>query len=484
MTFDVRTLHEIERKIIKALVNGKLTLDVLTQQTGLNVDQVRRGIEWLRSKNIINYKETVRRFIILKNEGQKAAEVGRPEVRLAASTPTSATYISDAQKKADLTAEELSTAIPIARSKGWITFDTTDKSKIMKLSDPPLQSPEDQLLQKITKTPMGKIATDSLNEEEIQVYQELRAKHAIYFELPEKEEKIPVIELSPHGLIILKDVETVSERAIDVTAPAPVIYAGRKHPLQDVVDEVREVFVGLGFQEVEGPMVQNSFWNFDALFTPQDHPAREMQDTFYIASLQAGNVADKKTVNNVSGIHKKGWGYKWNINDARKLVLRTHTTPVTIRYLADNKPDEDRVFSVGRVFRNEKLTYKHLAEFYQVEGIVVGRNVTLRDLMGLQTEFYSKMGLKKVKFWPSFFPYTEPSLQSMVYHERLGKWVELFGMGIFRPEVTIPIGVKNPVLAWGGGLERIAMLRYELDDVRELYNNKLSWLRSVPKCQL
>jgi phenylalanyl-tRNA synthetase alpha chain len=151
--------------------------------------------------------------------------------------------------------------------------------------------------------------------------------------------------------------------------------------------------------------------------------------------------------------------------------------------LADNKPEEARVFSVGRVFRNEKLTYKHLAEFYQVEGIVVGKNVTLRDLMGLQTEFYAKMGLNKVKFWPSFFPYTEPSLQSMVYHEKLGKWVELFGMGIFRPEVTLPVGVKNPVLAWGGGLERIAMLRYGLDDVRELYNNRLSWLRSVPKCQ-
>ncbi|MBI5133244.1 MAG: phenylalanine--tRNA ligase subunit alpha, partial [Thaumarchaeota archaeon] len=329
----------------------------------------------------------------------------------------------------------------------------------------------------------GQVSYNTLSNEELSAYKLLKRRPDY---VSESETKITEIELSQQGLTIIEEVmkQPETERAIDVTAPAPVIYAGRKHPLQDVVDEVREVFVGLGFQEIEGPMVQNSFWNFDALFTPQDHPAREMQDTFYIASMQASSVADKKIVNNVSGIHKKGWGYKWNINDARKLVLRTHTTPVTIRYLADNKPDEDRVFSVGRVFRNEKLTYKHLAEFYQVEGIVVGRNVTLRDLMGLQTEFYSKMGLKKVKFWPSFFPYTEPSLQSMVYHERLGKWVELFGMGIFRPEVTIPIGVKNPVLAWGGGLERIAMLRYELDDVRELYNNKLSWLRSVPKCQL
>ncbi len=117
------------------------------------------------------------------------------------------------------------------------------------------------------------------------------------------------------------------------------------------------------------------------------------------------------------------------------MVLRTHTTCVTIKYLADKKPDEARIFSLGRVFRNEKLSFKHLAEFNQVEGIVVGKHITLRDLMGIQKEFYRKIGLTKVKFWPTFFPYTEPSLQSMVYNEKLGKWIELFGMGIFRPEV-------------------------------------------------
>jgi phenylalanyl-tRNA synthetase alpha chain len=165
------------------------------------------------------------------------------------------------------------------------------------------------------------------------------------------------------------------------------------------------------------------------------------------------------------------------------MTLRTHTTCVTIKYLADQKPDEARIFSLGRVFRNEKVSYKHLAEFNQVEGVVVGKNVTLRDLMGLQEEFYRRMGLTKIKFWPTFFPYTEPSLQSMVYNDRLEKWVELFGMGIFRPEVTKPLGITKPVLAWGGGIERIAMLKYGVNDVREFYNNNLSWLRSITKCQ-
>lgn len=477
MTFDVKTLHEIERKLIKALAHGKLSIDTLTQQTGLNIDQVRRGVEWLRHKNIVNVHEKASKFLSIGSEGAKAVEKGLPERRLVnALSSVGEIALPEAKKKSGLDDTEFNVAISNARAKGWIKFAN---GSIIVLENIP-ESNEEKLLAKLSKE---QVSEDMLNNDEHSAYQLLRRRPNF---VEEKESKSMEIELSADGLAIVEEVskQPETERAIDVTAPAPVIYAGRKHPLQDIIDEVREVFIALGLEEIEGPLVQNSFWNFDALFTPQDHPARDMQDTFYIADLQASNVADKKIVNNVSNIHKKGWNYKWNIKDARKYVLRTHTTPVTIRYLADNKPEEASVFCVGRVFRNEKLTYKHLAEFYQVEGIVVGKNVTLRDLMGLQTQFYYKIGLKKVKFWPSFFPYTEPSLQSMVYHEKLGKWVELFGMGIFRPEVTIPVGVKNPVLAWGGGLERIAMLRYGLDDVRELYNNKLSWLRSVPKCQL
>jgi phenylalanyl-tRNA synthetase alpha chain len=220
------------------------------------------------------------------------------------------------------------------------------------------------------------------------------------------------------------------------------------------------------------------------LFIPQDHPAREMQDTFYIAGAKQNEFANPDQIQNVSSMHEHGWKSNWNIEDARRLVLRTHTTSATIGYLANNKPQSARVFSIGRVFRNEKVSYKHLVEFNQVEGIVTDEHVTLRDLMGLQKEFYSKLGIKKIKFWPTFFPYTEPSLQSMIYNDALDKWVEMGGMGIFRPEVTNPLGIKNPVLAWGLGIERIAMLRFGLNDVRDLYGNELGWLRDLPKCQL
>jgi len=479
MTFDPKTLHEIERKLILALANGKLGLDTLTQNTGLSIDQVRRGVEWPKYKNLINVNERSAKFLGIGSEGVKAIEHGLPERRLVNALKSAGRelQVSDAKTQSGLNDTEFNVAISNARAKGWIRQGVQDRSAIQ-VSENTAESGEERLLQKLSN---GEIAQNTLGKDEVAAYQSLKRRPNYVME---REVKSIEVELSQQGLAIVKEVKMQPEtRAIDVAAPAPIIHAGRKHPLQDIVDEVREIFVGLGFEEIDGPIVQNGFWNFDVLFTPQDHPAREMQDTFYISGLRAGNVADKKIVGNVASIHKKGWGYSWKIEDARKLVLRTHTTPVTVRYLADKKPDQASVFSVGRVFRNEKLTYKHLAEFYQVEGIVVGKDVTLRDLMGLQTEFYSKMGLKKVKFWPSFFPYTEPSLQSMVYHEKLGKWVELFGMGIFRPEVTLPVGVKNPVLAWGGGLERIAMLRYGLDDVRELYSNKLGWLRGVPKCQ-
>lgn len=275
-------------------------------------------------------------------------------------------------------------------------------------------------------------------------------------------------------------------RKYDIEAPVSSVYPGKIHPVIELINEIREIFLDLGFTEIRGPFVESAFWNFDALFQPQDHPAREMHDTFYLKFPKTAKLPDKQIVQNVSKTHENGWetgstgwGYKWSSKVARQTILRTHTTATTIRYLAEHPDPPVKVFSVDRVYRNEKLDYKHLAEFFQIEGIVVDENVTLRDLMGTLTEFYKNLGFEKVQFWPSYFPYTEPSLQSTVYVEEFG-WIELCGMGIFRPEVTLPLGVKVPVLAWGGGFERLAMLRLGLEDVRELYKNDLAWIRKTP----
>ncbi|HZS74362.1 MAG TPA: phenylalanine--tRNA ligase subunit alpha [Candidatus Nitrosotalea sp.] len=487
-----QVLHPIEQKILKTLSEKKnLTPEELSDIAKLSLDQTRRGIEWLKFKNLANVTESEKTIVTLGKRGTEAFEKGFPERQLVNYLRSLDGYSCEMNSAKDYLKNEFGPAIANAKKNGWVEIH---ENRVMLKGYHDLSS-EEKIIKIISKTPIG-VSEDDFEDKNAL---ESLKKRPEFITLTSK--KSALVGLTEQGMEVAKsvpdniDFENVSEtshgvepeskvvRAIDVEAAAPVIFAAKSHPLRDVIDEVREIFVSLGFSEIIGNNVQSSFWNFDALFTPQDHPAREMQDTFYLADIKAKTIAKPDQIKKVSDAHKKGWNYQWQSEEARRLVLRTHTTCVTIRELADQKHDEARLFSIGRVFRNEKLSYKHLAEFHQVEGVVVGKNVTLRDLMGLQTEFYHKMGIKKIKFWPTFFPYTEPSLQSMIYNEKLGKWVELFGMGIFRPEVTKPLGIKNPVLAWGGGIERIAMLRYGLTDVRELYENKFGWLRSVPKCQ-
>jgi phenylalanyl-tRNA synthetase alpha chain len=487
--------HPIEQSILRSLSdNDHVRVDSLVAATGLSIDQIRRGVEWLKFKNLISIKESSTQRIFLAPGGITAAKNGLPERRLVNSLKEGKVTIAEVIAFGAITNEEINAAIAGARRNQWIQLV---EGKMAPTPFSAKQSPEEGFLEKVK----GGEQITKLTEEEKHVLEQLK-KRPNYIEIKEEKESIISLTDAARQIIPMLNRQEKSERgltselittgrwketnfsALDVEAAAPVIFPGRHHPLNDIVEEIKEIFISFGFSEIEGPMIQSGFWNFDALFTPQDHPARDMQDTFYISGKKQTISASKEQISKVSRMHKQRWNGEWKVQEAQRLVLRTHTTPVTIQHLANIKPDVGRFFSVGRVFRNEKLSYKHLVEFHQVEGVATAQDASLRDLMGLQKEFYSKMGIKRVKFWPTFFPYTEPSLQSMVYNEKLEKWVELFGMGIFRPEVTKPLGIKNPVLAWGGGLERIAMLRFGLDDVRELYGNKLAWLRSVPRCQL
>jgi len=459
-----QVFHEIEKKIIAALkIESKLTPEKLEKLTKLSPDQVRRGVEWLKLKKLAIVNETKNVLFSLGKNGLESLQEGLPERRLLDLIKKGPMKISDLQKQLG---SVFGPAMGLAKKSNWVESLGDEIS----LKNYPLDIPGEKTLKQIGegKVPETKIDKDDLTS--------LLKRPDFLVENLVKTKEISLTKTFTMDAVLV-------EGAIDVEAEVPEVYVARTHPLKDTIDEIREIFVTLGFTEIFGNITQPSFWNFDALFTPQDHPARELQDTFYLDGLSSKKIATSAQIRNVSKSHKKGWRYQWDINEARKMVLRTHTTCVTIKHLAENKPDEARVFSLGRVFRNEKVSYKHLVEFNQIEGVVVGRNANLRNLMGIQREFYHRIGITKIKFWPTFFPYTEPSLQTMVYNERLGKWVELFGMGIFRPEVTKPLGINKPVLAWGGGIERIAMLKFGLDDVREFYNNNLSWLRSATKCQ-
>ena len=494
MSSDSPALHLIERSVLKALGQSEHnSVEALAEAAGISIDQARRGIEWLKFKGMIAVSESSNFAISLDAEGRGAAQFGLPERRLVRALKEGKDTIAKVLASGALKGDEVNAAVAGARRNQWIQFREGGVITANQAS----QSPEELALARLGR---GSADESQLSDQEKMGLALLKKRPGYILA---SEQKKMSISITDSGRVVLPTIEAEKEQerrltpdiitsgrwknvgfsALDVEAPAPAIFGGRRHPLVDIIQEVKETFVGLGFAEVDGPMVQSSFWNFDALFTPQDHPAREMQDTFYISGQRQSIPATREQIAKVSAVHKRAWG-GWDSKEAQRLVLRTHTTPVTLQRLAEQKPETARLFSVDRVFRNEKVSYKHLVEFHQVEGVATAPKASLRDLMGLQKEFYARMGIRKVKFWPTFFPYTEPSLQSMVYNERLEKWVELFGMGIFRPEVTEPLGIRNPVLAWGGGLERIAMLRFGLDDVRELYGNRLAWLRSVPRCQL
>ena len=460
-----QVFHDIEKKIISSLRdNPKQTPETLEKSTQLTPDQVRRGIEWLRLKDLAIVVESKSSVIRLGKNGLESLQKGLPERRLLNLLQNGPRILSDLQKELG---SVFGPSMGLARKNNWVESISDEIS----IKNPPLELLGEKTLKLVgnQKLPKDKIDNHDLSG--------LLKRPDFIVEDVIKTKEISLSDAAKS----IKILDSSGE--IDVEASVPKVFVAKTHPLKDTLDEIREIFVTLGFSEILGNMTQSSFWNFDALFTPQDHPARELQDTFYLDGINAKKIGTPEQIRKVSESHKNNWRYQWDINEARKMVLRTHTTCVTIKHLAENKPDEARIFSLGRVFRNEKVSYKHLVEFNQIEGVVVGKDASLRNLMGIQREFYKRIGITRIKFWPTFFPYTEPSLQTMVYNEKLGKWIELFGMGIFRPEVTKPLGITQPVLAWGGGIERIAMLKYELDDVREFYNNNLGWLRSTTKCQ-
>ena len=460
-----QVFHDIEKKIINSLKKNPIqTPETLEKSTQLLPDQIRRGIEWLKLKNLAIVDESKSSTLSLGKNGVDSFEKGLPERRLLNLLTNGSRKLSDLQKELGFV---FGPAMGLSRKNNWIETSSDE----ITLKTIPSILPGEKTLQQIGSGTLSKDQIDKIDLSEL-----LKRPDFIIENIMTSKK----ISLTDSAKSI--DISNTSG-AIDVESDVPELFVARTHPLKDTIDEIREIFVTLGFSEIFGNMTQSSFWNFDALFTPQDHPARELQDTFFLDDISAKKIGTAEQIRKVSDSHKKNWRYQWDIHEARKMVLRTHTTCVTIKHLAENKPDEARIFSLGRVFRNEKVSYKHLVEFNQIEGIVVGKDANLRNLMGIQREFYKRIGITKIKFWPTFFPYTEPSLQTMVYNEKLGKWIELFGMGIFRPEVTKPLGITKPVLAWGGGIERIAMLKYGLTDVREFYNNDLGWLRSNTKCQ-
>ncbi|KAJ9590386.1 hypothetical protein L9F63_016577 [Diploptera punctata] len=273
---------------------------------------------------------------------------------------------------------------------------------------------------------------------------------------------------------------------------------GQLHPLLKVRDEFREIFLEMGFTEMPtNNFVESSFWNFDALFQPQQHPARDAHDTFFVSDPKLCKNFPQDYLERVKNVHSKGgygsqgYGYNWKIEDAQKNLLRTHTTAVSARMLyalAQKEFQPVKYFSIDRVFRNETLDATHLAEFHQIEGLIVDRNLTLGDLIGTLYEFYKKLGITQLTFKPTYNPYTEPSMEIFCYHNGLQKWIEVGNSGVFRPEMLLPMGLPEDVnvIAWGLSLERPTMIKYGINNIRDLVGPKvnLQMVHDNPICRI
>ena len=308
-------------------------------------------------------------------------------------------------------------------------------------------------------------------------------KEASSLDPSELENRELIGELTPE-ILQAESWKDAEFKPFDVTAPAPIPHGGRRHPMQALIERIRSVFLEMGFSEIEGDYVQSAGWNMDALFIPQSHPARTMQDTFYLTSPSEIQV-EEKFLDLWSRVHEhghdtgsKGWGGDFDKEESKKALLRTHTTVNTVKHIAENPSIPSRVFGIGRVFRQETIDRTHMPEFHQIEGIIHEPEANLPMLISTLKTFYAKMGYPDVRVRPAYFPYTEPSAEIDVLWR--GEWLELGGSGIFRPEVTEPLGTEWPVCAWGMGLERLAMLILGLDDIRQLYQPDLERLRKMP----
>lgn len=288
---------------------------------------------------------------------------------------------------------------------------------------------------------------------------------------------------------------------------------GALHPLMKVRSMFREIFLEMGFEEMEtNKFVESSFWNFDALYQPQQHPARDEHDTFFVKTPAKTLTVPQDYLERVKATHEEGgsklgaeyasestgWQYDWSESVTRDNLLRTHTTAVSSRTLyalaqaakAAGQPGAvlkpQKYFSIDRVFRNEALDATHLAEFHQVEGFVIGENLSLGNLMGTIADFYRRLGpeFADMKFKPTYNPYTEPSMEFCCYHPTLKKWVEVGNSGVFRPEMLRPMGFAPnvSVIAWGMSLERPTMIKYKFKDIRSLFGHRidLNLTRSHP----
>ncbi|MGC9037589.1 MAG: phenylalanine--tRNA ligase subunit alpha [Candidatus Micrarchaeia archaeon] len=481
-------LHKHEITVLRALIsaNGRLSYEDLIKKTGLGKDSLNWAINSLKEKGAVKVKESKREIVQISEEGMAYARQGLPEERLMQRLESSGSLVLS-----ELKSKEDQLGLQWLKAKGLAKLEN---GRLVLVKREPVQAGE--ALRQLAKDAE---AFSQLKQSMPNAIKELLSRHLV--SVSEKRE-IESVELTEQGKAAASQgsaeiVQLTSSMIKDgswrgktfapynLSAKIEPASPAREHLLRRIINRIRLAYLGMGFEEIEGPIVEPAFWVFDYLFVPQDHPARDVQDTFFVESPSHAELEEKELANHTGRVHERSWHLKWQEEIASQVVLRPHTTSVSGRFIYKIMHDLNKnpnayslpikLFTIGRVFRNENIDYKHLADFYQTDGIIIGKDLTLSELFDTLIKLYKALGVE-VKFKPSYFPFVEPGVE---VDAKLGdEWLEMGGAGVIRREVTGSRRKNIRVLAWGLGIERIALAENKsIGSIAHLYTPSLGWLR-------
>ena len=496
----IESLSLIERKILPNLSSELQNLLEVSRKSQTDNTTSLRALEFLKNKKLVETKTEKNKIVKSGINGIYYLKKHLPERRLLNKlSEKNSLFLREIKNSCNLNSDEAKAALGVLKRKALISISNSHVFLKAKKEEITQKMLEEKFLESLPRNvnslePPEKLALENLLKRKEIV--QLEDKKQVSVKLTQLGQKISkmnldlnLIEQLTPKIIKSNSWKGKKFRRYDLTSQPPKIYGGKRHFVNQATDYAKKIWLEMGFKEMTGSLTQTGFWNFDALFTAQDHPVREMQDTFFIKGIKGKLPENENLIKQVKKAHEgeidksKGWQGEWKTEDAKKAVLRTHTTCLsaqTLKKIADKKEFPAKYFSLGKCFRNETVDWSHGFEFNQTEGIVVDENANFCQLLGYLIEFFKKMGYDKIRIRPGYFPYTEPSLEIDFWHPEKKIWLELGGAGIFRPEVTIPFfGRHIPVLAWGPGFDRIIMNFFQIKDLREMYKNNLTKLREM-----
>ncbi len=506
----IKNLHPLETKVLLTYTEkDALTSEKLQKELDYKEGHANQAFSWLSGKQLLTVEsKTPHTFYEITDLGRAYTKDGIPEARIinfvkengAATLPEIAKSTGleqkdvgsafgglskagvlkmNAEKKAEYTGSEIPSNIKIAAD----LFDRASKAENGQLDNASLSAEEQKVILNYAKKRGAADSPFKIIERETVVYK--LTKDAAEVAKGLKNAGITGKELGEVTPQLLSSGEWKNQkfRGYNIELPPARIIPGRTNPYVQFLEHVKDKLCALGFQEYDGPLVETEFWNGDALFMPQFHAARDIHDVYRIKNPTHAKEIEEPWLSNVAATHKdggktgsRGWNYDFDHEFTRRLVLRSQGTVLSAHQL--HKAEiPGKYFGIARCFRYDKVDATHLSDFYQTEGIIAGKDVNLRTLLGMLEMFAKEVaGATEVKYVPGYFPFTEPSVEVHIKHPVLG-WFELGGAGIFRPEVTRAQGVEVPVLAWGMGIDRMALMALGLNDLRELFSENIEEVR-------